>query len=316
MFEVEVEVGTKRAGIRRAVLACGFFMVLSSVGCALSSPQVDAIRNFSLSTATVGEIAASEFVTMRNSTIEMNARRLKLEPPTDPKEVRDLDRKFDVDAVQARVQAATTLKAYGELLLSLATHTEAEEMKKASDGFVSSVGALEAGDRKLNDQQLEALGTIVTTIGNWIVEHKKANAVRKIVKDSEDQVAHLCQLLGADFDPSTLQLSSDFAVTADDLRDAAGAVLQDEPNAPIQRRAQAVADYRLAEENSQRLDAISLRASKAVAKLTRAQGELITALESTEFSISEIKSLAKEAKTLHEAIKVLGSNPSNGNSEG
>lgn len=304
----------KRVRGRHAAVSVTLLLALTSVGCALSGAHVDAVRKFSLSTATVGDIAASEFVTMRNSTIEMNVARLKLDPSSSPA-VGDLDEAFDVAAVEARVKAATVLKAYGELLLSLATDSQTEEIKKASDKFLSSVGSLPAGDRKLNDKQTEALGTIVTTIGGWIVEYKKAKAVRKIVGESSQQVAHLCTLLAADFDPAGQNLATGFQTTVNELRLVANDVLTGDIAAPIGGKAQAIAGYRLAAENGERLQAVSQRASVAVKQLATAQQALVEALASKKPSLAAIKELAKQAKTLHGALKVLGTNPSMTKSE-
>src|SRR5207253_4428091 len=75
----------------------------------------------------------------------------------------------------------------------------ADALKKASDDFVNNVTSV--SDKKLSDAQLEALGEIVRQIGSWVVEYKKAQAIKAIVPQVKPDIDAICDLLGADLDP-------------------------------------------------------------------------------------------------------------------
>jgi len=276
---------------------------LVGAGC-MTNAQRSAVREFSVATAVLGDVASSEFVAMRKSTIEMNLVRLALDPDPEPPGHSNLDGSFDIDAVEARVRAAETLKTYGELLLSLATDTQADEIRNASDRFVPSVAGLGPDDQKLTDERAQALGAIVNTIGGWVVEYKKARAMKRVIADASPQVRHLCGLLKRDFDPEGVELATGFRQTADALEIAADDALDD--GARRGEHAAARGAYMLATENAARVETVWRRASVSSERLATAQSALEAAMLSRQPSLVEIKSFTREAQSLLAALKVLG----------
>ncbi len=176
----------------RAALSIGWLLVLA--GCGLTGAQREAAAGFARATAEVGEFTAKEFSGLRGLTIEMNTYDVAINGTADPN---NLDESLDLDRVAARVAAATALSSYGQLLLSLVEETQEAELKAASDNFVASFKNV--SDKRLNDAQLDALGTLVQGVGGLLIERKKAIAVKRIVKDAKPDVDTICDLLIRDF---------------------------------------------------------------------------------------------------------------------
>jgi len=278
-------------------------LATSSTGC-LSSAQLAAVRQFSAATTAVGDLATSEFVVLRNETISMNEARLTL-PGIDPGEPdqTNLDESFDPEDVEARVRAAGVLKAYGELLLALATESQTEEIKKASDSLLANLSALPSADQKLDKEQQEALGTIVTSIGGLIVEFKRSKAIRTIVADTTPQIVHLCDLLARDFDPDGDHLATGFLATTETLKERAFEAL--EAAQARDDKVASLAAYRAAQAGRDKRAMVLARASQSLRQLRKAQDQLKTAMDSRKPSVSDIKEFVATAKALHSAVQVL-----------
>lgn len=285
--------------ICKALLAVGSLLALSA--CGLTTTQRAAVRNFSRATAAFGEASAGEFVRMRDATMRMNAARAELAEPGE--NVGPLEGAFSVEAVMVRTQAANALGAYGELLQALVDDTQEQELQTAADRFVASVRGLPGTEKSLNDAQLTSIGKLVQMGGSLVVEAKKKEAIRQIVPQADAQVAVLCDLLAADFDPDGARLGTQFVLAANLLLTDAGTVVRRAKDP--ETRAAATAAYQLASASRARKDAVLAPASKAALELKAANRALTEAISSDEVTGQDLDAYVATVQTLVEAIKVL-----------
>ncbi len=273
-------------------------------GCGLTAAQRNAIKRFSRATAAVGEVTSAELLQMREATVLMNVRRLEITgiEKDEPDHI-DLDENFDIEDVEARVKAAKTLQNYGELLLSLVQDTQGKDLKKAADKFVESVRGLPSADRRLTPEKLDAIGEGVQAIGGIIVEGLKAQEIKRIVEGANEQVAHLCDLLAADFDrDQDGKLASQFVLTTERLLVRADRKFRESKGR--EERATTLAAFHLAQTKRERYTLLD-RASQAVAQMKKANSELAESMKSDKPMLKDLKELSKKVKSLLDALKVL-----------
>jgi hypothetical protein len=292
------------ASRRRAAIALILLLLIAASGC-LSSQQMAAVRKFSGATAGVGDFAASELPKMRGAVIEMNVQRLAL-TGNDPElpGLNDLQGDFEPEAIELRVKAARTLKTYGALLLSLATDSETDAIKKASDAFLASVASLQPDDQKLRSAEREALGAVVATAGGLLAEWKKSRIIKKTVADAGPQVLALCDLLAADFDAEHhTDLAAGYLAATEDLVAASGDIFLGTRDPEL--RQMSLAAFQMAMANRDQRELVFERASGALAKLRKAQQQLEEAMKSRQPAVADIESFVAQAQALYSAVKVL-----------
>ena len=288
------------SAVCQAIVATISVVALSA--CGLTTTQRAAVRNFSQATAAFGEASAGEFARMRDSTIRMNTARAELSAPG-AGDVGSLEGAFSTEAVMARTQAANALGAYGELLQALVDDTQEKELQTAADRFVASVKGLPGTERNLSDTQLASIGKLVQVGGSLVIEAKKKDAIRTIIPKANPQVATLCDLLAADFDPNDTRLAAQYLLAANLLLADAGTVVRRAKDP--ETRAVATAAYQLAFDSRARKDAVLVPASKAARELKAANQALTDAINSDEVTPADLYGYAATVRTLVEAIKVL-----------
>jgi hypothetical protein len=291
------ECGFMRNGKLRVTLFVSLLFSLS--GCGLTGTQQQATARFARASAGLGEFTAKEFSGLREVTIAMNTRNIVINGEA---ELKNLDESLDPDVVSVRISAATALSSYGRLLLSLVEETQGEEIKAASDDFVDSFKRVSG--KTLSDQQLEALGTVVQGIGRLFVEQRKATAVKRIVKEAQPDVDHICDLLIADFNRTGLRVGQGVDVTITRLKADAKIALST-PGVDHQRRMVAVEAFKLADDVNNRLSVLGTQAVKTLTTLKSANQQLVSAMENDESSIADIQTLGKQIKELADAARAL-----------
>jgi len=281
--------------LRRWFLAALFPLL----GCGLSAVQRGAVTEFSRATATLGATTSAELLRMRAKTIDMNERRLRLGAPTaDQPDHTDLDENFDPAVVLVRMQAAEAVQDFGVLLLALVEASEEKPLEEASDRFVQSVRRLGSENRRLSDEQLEAVGKAVQAVGGLIVEAKRARAVKEIVGSSREQVARLLELLEGDLDPGANRLATQYLLTTERLLVAADGGLEG-------ARPQAVEAMRLGMEERNRRDAVLAPAAQAVGRMRAAHARLAEVLEHDEVSLDDVRAFGASVRGLADAARML-----------
>lgn len=267
-------------------------------GCGLTPVQQEAVSRFAKASGAIGEISASSFSQSRDAVIKMNVMSIAVNGTGD---IKNLDGPLDPDRIFQRISATTSLKSYGELLLALAENTQEAELKEASNNFVDSFKSV--SNKKLTDEQLESLGIIVREIGGLFVEYKKAQAIRKIVLETEDDVQLICTLLENEFDKHYPATAMAFDDAIKRLRVDSNIALSEEKG--IQNRLIAIEAYQLAITNKEKLDDLAKRIKSLVSSLKKANTQLVGAIKNESHSISDIRAMGAQFKELSDAIRVF-----------
>jgi hypothetical protein len=293
--------------IRRRVRVVNVVPVLwmFSVGCGLATNQKIAVNQFSESAVMLGDTTTTEVKAMRDTTVKMNIARLVL-VGKDPKlaDETSLDRGFDFKRVEVVTGATRALAAYGRTLLALVTDTQSSELHAASNEFLASLRRVPNIKSEINDQQLKAIGTVIQEVGGFWIERKRKRAVTTIVKESEQAVDRLCELLTEDFGTGKngwvrLQLQ----VTTDPLLTATSSTLRDARTSSD--RSVAANALHLLQDSRMRQDAVLALISSSAARMKTANKALIQAIENPEWSLQDIHDFAVTAHSLQTAVKTI-----------
>jgi hypothetical protein len=284
---------------RRRLASSLLAFTFGLAACGLTAAQRDAAQRFSHAATEVGTFAAAELPSMRETTMALNTASVSIGEGTD---TGDLDGPFDADVLPARVLAAEALADYGRLLLALVEDTQAEELAAASDHFVAS--ASKATGRDLSDEQLQAAGKVVVFFGRRIVEHRKAQAIKRIVPKYKPVVDQLCNLLQADFATTKLHLAQGLDTAIIRVQADVDVALA-ETHGAKSRRAAAAEALRLADQTRARIDVVYPNAVKSLDALKKANDQLEAALRDDRLGIDDIKAFAADAEELRASAKAL-----------
>jgi hypothetical protein len=275
------------------------WLALVVAGCGLTLQQKAAVQKFAVATAGFATLTSSEFVSTRGDLIEMNT--LRVELGDDAVRADRTDAPFTVERVKVRVDAATALRDYADLLNALATSSQTEQLRNAADGFVASLRKVQGVN--LSDEKAGAIGMVVQQVGGLAVEYMRAKAVRDVVTTTHEPVLQVIEQVRKDFDPKADHWSLGYAATIVALRGAAdlaaagpGAVAK----APLIGRARV-----LAERNKQRFDAVAVEVAASVAALREAQINLRNAVQSRDITVEEIQSYAARVEDLIKVYRIL-----------
>jgi len=281
-------------------------MVSIVTGCALTAPQKAAVSQFSDSSARLGDVTSSELRAMRDGTVKMTIERLLLGGKSKDPNLGDqasLDRGFELERVETVSGATQALAAYGKSLAALVDDTQSAELKTASNEFVASLGRVPTAKQHINDQQLEAIGTVIQDVGGFLVEWKRKRAVRTIVKESKDAIEHLCDLLIRDFDPKKGWVAKQLQVVEDPLMAEATNSLYD--GHTYNDRKIALEAFLLANGSRMRRTEILKRVMDGADAMKKANSSLAQAVEDSAWSVHDIQDFAKKTRSLQTAVKII-----------
>ena len=297
----------RNKNLYRSVLGfCLILCLLIQVGCGLTDIQKKNATNFSKATVALSQATSNELIAMRNGVIQINTYGLAAVGEQDPLPgIQNLEQTFTAEAIKTRIQAVDVLKTYGELLLSLVEETQEKELKEASEKFMASINGL-PDDYKIDGLNTDAVQEAVSQIGRFIVEAKKAKAVRKIVDEYEDTIDTLCDKLSQDFDVNQgirlltqYQLSSDVVIVK--IQDA---LLESND---IHTRQKLLEMYKKTQAHRDRVSTISKNISTAIVNMNTANKKLGESLNTkTEINVDSIKEYGNSVKEVVDFIKVLG----------
>jgi hypothetical protein len=284
--------------IKAITLLLSLSIILS--GCGLSITQREAATRFANASSGLGQFTAKELTSLREATIQMNSKDIALGGKA---KINDLDGAFDSDAIKARVNAAVTLSAYGNLLMALVDDNQASHLKSAAMQFSDSIKGVSGNS--LSDNQLDTLGGIVYSISGYFLEWQKANALKDIVISSKADIDRLCDLLIDDFDPTKLKLAQAIDNTSKGLK--ADAAIALDTKSDINERLFIIDAYNLADQQKQRIKKVGIQASEALKALKAANAELANALANDSDSLVDAKLLGIKMKELCLALKITNS---------
>lgn len=287
-----------------------------SSGCALTNNQKMAVSQFSASAATLGDVTSAELGAMRENTVKMTMERLLLSGKSkDPRlgDQTSLDRGFELKRVETVTAATTALAAYGKSLAALVDDTQSAEFKTASNAFVASLGHVPTTKDYIDDQQLEAIGTVMQDVGGFWIEWKRQQAVKVIVAAAQKSIEHLCDLLIRDFNPGndrgegkgwiTLQLQ----IVEDPLMAEATNGLYD--SRTYHDRQPALKAFRLAHDSRMRRTEVLQRVMDGAAAMKLANAALVHALANSTWSFHDIQDFSQKVRSLHIAVTTVATKP-------
>lgn len=295
---------------------CGLLVliVLASVlaGCALTSAQKAAVGQFSDSAATLGDVTSSELMAMRDGTVKMTTERLLLGGKSKDPNLGDqtsLDRGFELKRVEAVSGATRALAAYGKSLAALVNDTQSAELKAASNEFVASFGRVPTAKNHIDDQQLEAIGTVIQDVSGFWIEWKRKQAVKTIVEKSQKAVDHLCDLLIRDFNPGNDKgenrgwIAFQLQVVEDPLMAVATNGLYD--GRTYNDRKVALDAFLLTHNSRMRRTEVLKRVMDGAAAMKKANNALVHAVAKSDWSFQDIQDFAQKARSLQAAVKTI-----------
>lgn len=288
----------QRIGAKRARGAILGVVTWALVGCGLTVSQRAGVERFSAATKDFAGVTSAEFVKSRTDVIEMNTLRVELMDNTVTLE--QLDEHFTVVRVTERLRAIQALRDYADLLWTLVSTSQKEELKNAADSFVTSLRKVKGVS--LTDEQAGAVGAAVATVGGFFVEHLRARATREVVASTHDSVLQVVGLVERDFDPQADHWSLGYDKVAEALRGAAARapLVSPRPASETVGRAQV-----LAHQNKQRLRAVGVDVGKSAATLRAAQVNLREALEKPDIGLEDINAYVSQVEELVTAYRVL-----------
>lgn len=289
-------------------------------GCGLTAQQRVAVRRFSAGAADFATIAATEFENSRSDLIGMNTNRIALGDPAAKAE--ELDAYFTPDRVKVRVDAVNALKSYAELLQTLVSTSEQDQLKQASDSFVASIGKLDGV--RLSDAQAGAIGSAVQAVAGIVIEQMRLRAVQKTVDVAHPAVVKILDLVARDFDPAEDHWSLGYVTVAEALKGQAEIVIHqinaakpasnptadDKLNAlfavtslPDLKTAQ---DARIsAIQNQARFTTISSNVASAIDALRKAERNLQYSLQSPTVSTEDVDAMIAQVSDFVTIYKIL-----------
>jgi len=289
----------RRVGMRTHRIVGGLVLVTFVAACGLTSEQRAVATQLGHAAQSSGDFASDQFPKLRQMVISMNETDVEIGGTRKPGE---LDKNFSASTVAIRVQAARALASYGELLIALVTETQAAELQQASNDFVSSVKSISG--KRLSDAQLDAIGSIVDQARGWIVEYKRAKAIKAIVPQAAPEVEHLCDLLIKDFSQTGMNLSQQVDATAQRLRGDIDVALAEKDTSFAERSA-AMQGQILAEQADAELTLVNAQAIQALRALKTANRDLVKALTEQQYNAADIENLGAQINMLASAIKTV-----------
>jgi hypothetical protein len=271
-------------------------MLILSSGCGLTMHQRMGVQQFSSATTEFASLTRSEFIQSRQDVIEMNRLRVLLGDAS----LEALDDPFSLETTQARLRALDALNQYGELLQTLLTTSSAAELQTSADGVVSSLNNVHGA--QMNPSEAEAIGKAMSFAGGFLVEHKRARAMKRVVALAHPHVVKVIDLVERDFDPNHDYWSAGYRRTCLDLTTA----IRNTPSLATNdlAGAQVVRASRLAvRENRLRFELVSTNIQEGVKHLRDAEERLHTGMTSAEMTtedIQEYQAKVNEMRTLFE----------------
>jgi hypothetical protein len=290
-------------------------MLICLIQCSLTQGQQRALQNFGETAVLMSNLSSNELIAMRNSTIQMNLTRIRLDNLDKPKEdsqtkeekveYKDLDGVFDINVISIRLKAIATIRSYAKLLLSLSSDASQKELERATQSFLFSVENLSSEQKKMDEKKLNAIGEAIKLFGGIFTEHKKKDSIKSIILESKEQIELLCDLLAKDFDPKGGRLATTFILTGEELLLSAEEKLDPNEKKPEKIRSKALLSFHLAEKNIQKKETVLPEIAKSILNLKQANLEMYEAFRSEIYTTKDILKFANTVKAVQDYKAIL-----------
>jgi hypothetical protein len=294
--------------LKLAILIC-------LIQCSITQGQQRALQNFGETAILMSNLSSNELIAMRNSTIQMNLTRIRLDNLDKPKEdsqtkeekveYKDLDGVFDINVISIRLKAIATIRSYAKLLLSLSSDASQKELERATQSFLFSVENLSSEQKKMDEKKLNAIGEAIKLFGGIFTEHKKKDSIKSIILESKEQIELLCDLLSKDFDPKGGRLATTFILTGEELLLSAEEKLDPNEKKPEKIRSKALLSFHLAEKNIQKKETVLPEIAKSILNLKQANLEMYEAFRSEIYTTKDILKFANTVKAVQDYKAIL-----------
>jgi hypothetical protein len=288
--------------IIRILACCSLAVVLSS--CGLTANQIVKTQSFGSATASIGKLGEEEFVTIRNSIIDMN-KELVVIDNTKTADSLVFDKPTYAEPTSKRVAASKALKLYGELLSKLVSEDRSENLQQAANSLLDNTSA--ALQQDLADDKKGAINKLIVGLGSFWVEKKKAAAVKAIIFAYQEPVNELADLLIQDFslDDGGLGYLKAYETTAIRLKNASIRLVDAGGKYSVLERDRAVNGLVLAETAIARSKELSSKAKKSIEGLKKANAELVKVMSNQHYTSDDIKNYARQIQELVNIYQVL-----------
>jgi hypothetical protein len=290
------------SGLLRLVIS--LLLISTLTACSLTEMQVVKTHTFGTATAEIGKFGESEFINIRNDIIEMNKALVAIDNKKKAKSLQ-FDRPVSAVATAKRVAAAKALKRYGELLVKLVDEDRTEGLKEAASALVSNTSA--ALGKEFSDEKKGIISDVIVGFGSFWVEAKKATVAKSLILEYEEPVAKLADLMGKDFslEAGAMGYLKAYTVTAKRLQNATIRLVNAGAKYSVLERERAVNALALAKKALNHAQSINANSTMAIAKLKKANSELVSVMQGNEYSADDVKSYAKQVQELVAMYQVL-----------
>lgn len=280
----------------------GMGLLLS--GCGLTVQQAAKTRSFGQNTAQVGAFGETEFVNIRDGIIEMNQALVVIDSSRTAGDMQ-FDRPTYAEPTAARVAASRALRRYGELLEKLTDEDRTDNLREVAEDLAANTA--EALGDSLSDEREEAIGGVLSNVGSFWLDSRKARAIRQIVPAYQEPVEQLADLLAADLsiDDGAHGYLKAYQVTARRLGNVAGRLVNAGDRYSVLERERAVAAYTLSNQALLRSEQLDREAGKSLQQLKVANAELARLVEDSDYSTDDLKAYAKQVRSFVNLANVL-----------
>ncbi|HWN95269.1 MAG TPA: hypothetical protein VNT99_09570 [Methylomirabilota bacterium] len=181
---------------RLSIIIVSAVAILFLTGCGLSLKQRAAVRDFNRAATGLADITSHEFQHTREDVLKLNIYREQLgDASLDPER---MDESFTPERVKIRLDAMTALASYAHLLQKLVDGSQADDLKSAADALVTNLRKAKAFEA--SDAQGGAIAKAIASVAGLWVEHKRAQAVRQVVRAADPAIKKLLAVVEGEFD--------------------------------------------------------------------------------------------------------------------
>lgn len=303
--------------VRKLYWVASFLVISASLhGCGLTTAQRKEIEVFGQAATTLGASSKEQLVEGRENVIDMKRYRLAIEKfvlPTYPahseKTARDyyfskgldLDAGLDVNDIDIRVAAVDLLQQYGKLLVAFTTDSHEKEIKESADKFSKSVGKFP--NNPMTGDEVNGLGQIVTSVGGFLVEHQKKEALEQVIPKVSPLIDKICDSLEKDFDPKGEGVYGNMNTVLDRLASEAIEKLKIRGGDSLSDRLLLIDGFAMAEMNKGNITTMSKQLLKSITSLRKANSQLNDVIKSHKVGLNDIKEFGQDVANLSKGIK-------------
>lgn len=279
----------------------GLALAASIFGCGLTVQQKAAFDHFASSTQDFSTAAQTEFQKSRQDVIEMN--RFRFELGDMRVKATELDQLLTRDRAEARIGTLHALEDYAVLLHKLVGTVSEGELLEASNSFVSNLRNIKGV--AFSDQQAEGISRAVAAVGGLYVEHKRAQAVREVVKTAHEPILAIIDLVRRDFDPKAMGWNAAYKLTASELDGHAIKTGGSVSPHDLTARQSVLRAQAMAAENTIRFDLVSSEIISLASAVADAQKNLRVVLDSSSLNTERIDQLANKIREFKSIYSLL-----------